>query len=103
MERQLPITPTAGMGATLLGYTDRNAYTILRVDGKKLWATRDNVIRTDTNGMSDCQTYRYETVAYPDGDTLFTLRKDGRWHEGKRLSGNVLLIGHRDEYYDFSF
>jgi len=101
-EESKSATPVVGMGATCMSYSDRHAYTIVRVDGKKLWATPDIATRTDSNGMSDSQSYAYTTDqnATPE---LFTLRKDGRWHEGTKLSGRVLCIGHRDHYYDFSF
>jgi hypothetical protein len=104
-----PITPEVGMGATLLLWTDRHAMTIHKVDFsgkiKKLWASRDKSTRIDNNGMSESQLYVYNN---DDNDIsenweLFTLRKDGRWHRGTKLSGNTLFIGHRDEYCDYSF
>lgn len=97
-------TPEVGMGATLYSYSDRYAYTIIRVsaNGKSLWATLDKAIRIDENGMSDSQSYRYETIENSH-EELFTLRKDGRWHKGTTLGGLVLGIGHRDAYHDYSF
>lgn len=95
-------TPVVGMGATCMSYSDRHAYTIVRVEGKKLWATPDIAVRTDSFGMSDAQSYSYTTDSTAT-ECLFTLRKDGRWHEGRSLSGRVLCIGHRDQYHDYSF
>jgi hypothetical protein len=96
-----PKVPEVGMGATLLMYSDRHAYTITEVKGNKLWAVEDKAIRTDSNGMSDSQSYRYEPgTGKPE---LFSLRKDGRWHEGTTLKGTVLQIGERDAYHDFGF
>lgn len=97
-------TPLVNMGATLMSYSDRYAYTITRIDpkGKKLWATQDIATRSDSNGMSDAQSYTYSRD--PErSEELFTLRKDGRWHQGKTLRGLTLCIGHRDAYHDFSF
>ncbi len=98
-------TPVAGMGATLLSHSDRRPYTIHKVEGKKLWATEDKSTRTDKNGMSESQEYVYETLwaDSPESWSLFTLRKDGQWHEGTKLSGHILAIGKRDSYHDFSF
>lgn len=97
--------PEAGMGATLLMWTDRRAYTIHEVKGKKLWASSDVATRVDKNGMSEDQVYEYknENQNNPDNWTLFTLRKDGKWHKGTTLGGSVLAIGYRREYYDYSF
>ncbi len=96
-----PAVPEVGMGATLMMYSDRHAYTITKIEGNKLWAVQDKAIRTDDNGMSDSQSYRYEPgTGEPE---VFTLRKDGRWHEGTTLKGSVLQVGERDHYYDHGF
>lgn len=100
-----PITPEVGMGATLLMWSDRSPFTIHKVEGKKLWASPDLYDRIDENGMSECQEYVYHNndQELEINWTLFTLRKDGRWHRGTTLCGMVLSIGHREKYYDFSF
>jgi len=102
-----PIKPEPGMGATILLWSDRHPYTIHRVskDGKKLWATEDQHKRLDNNGFSESQEYEYwnDDSNDPESWSLFTLRKDGRWHQGNTLRGSVLAIGRREEYYDFSF
>ena len=99
-------TPEVDMGATILSWTDRTAGTIVAVSksGKKLTWQRDKVTRTDDNGMSDSQTYTYEQD--PNGyDQEFSLRKGGRWVKvGYSIhDGTSLGIGHRSEYYDYSF
>lgn len=92
-----------GIGATLLYATDRSPFTIHKVEGKKLWASPDQYERIDENGMSECQEYVYtNNVNEEENWTLFTLRKDGRWHRGTTLQGMVLRIGQREKYYDFS-
>ena len=100
------IVPEPGMGATVLMYTDRHAATIVRVsrDRRTVWVARDTATRTDTNGMSESQTY-----AYTPGDwtqtACYTLRKNGRWVEkGVPMRGTPrLLLGHRRTYFDYSF
>lgn len=49
------LVPEAGMGCTLLSYTDRDPYTITRVhkNGKQFWMKEDNYTRLDQNGMSE--------------------------------------------------
>lgn len=101
-----PPTPVVGMGATILMWTDRHAATILAIGPNARWLTvqEDRAIRTDGNGMSDAQTYRYERN--PDAPIWrFTLRKDGRYRRtgDSSTSGLSLLIGVRRTYHDFSF
>lgn len=93
------ITPTVGMGATHLMWTDRNAYTIVEVrTAKKLLVRRDKAMRTDSFGMSDSQSYTYEPD--PEGEIkIIRLTKKG-W---TTKHGEKFVIGHRSEYYDYSF
>ena len=100
-----PVEPHAGMGATLCLWTDRHAYTVVWVSpsGKTLLATRDKAARIDKNGMSDAQTYSYQTDEMA-GREKYTLRSNGRWvKQGDSKSGAALQLGHRSEYYDHSF
>lgn len=99
-------TPTVGMGATILGWTDRSPATVVDVSksGKSVTVQLDNYQRIDTNGMSECQIYKFSPN--PEGSKrTFTIRKNGRWiEEGAGMnSGNCLSIGKRDRYYDYSF
>lgn len=86
-----------GTGATIYGYTDRYAATVIKATRCTVTLQRDKSIRIDGNGMSECQEYRYE--ADPDGDVeTFRLVGD-RWvHKGTRAS-----VGTRCAYHDFSF
>lgn len=99
-EESKPATPTVGMGATELMYSDRKAYTVIEVSdsGKTCKAQSDTATRTDKNGMSESQTYRYEPN--PDGEVI-TLRinKRGQWVH----SGTVFRMGERDAYHDYSY
>lgn len=99
--------PVVGMGATIVMWSDRRAVTVIGVTRDHGYDTVrvqfDKVTRTDTNGMSEAQSYSYEPD--PDGAIrVYTLRKNGRWvRRGETMSGETLLIGHREEYYDYSF
>lgn len=98
--------PEIGMGATIHFYTDRHAATVVDVSksGRRIVVREDKAIRTDSNGSSESQSYRYEPN--PGGaEHVFTLRKNGRWVESKSAmsSGSGLSLGERDEYYDFGF
>lgn len=93
---------TVGMGATILEWSDRVACTVIAVNksGTRITIQEDTAIRTDNNGMSDAQSYRYE--ANPNGPKhTASKRKDGRW----RLAGGrtVVMVGDRRHYHDFSF
>lgn len=98
------LTPVVGMGGTILMFSDRVAVTVVEVAPKRIVVQEDEAIRTDTNGMSDSQQYRYEPN--PKGSkTAFSLRKNGAWiEEGKPMrSGTHILLGERDHYYDYGF
>ena len=96
--------PEVGDGATILMWSDRHAATITEItyfkSGQKkgqprtITVQQDKATRTDSYGMSDAQSYSYERN--PNGSLkTFTAKRDG--------SFKGLLIGHRDEHYDFSF
>jgi hypothetical protein len=92
--------PTVGMGVTILMWTDRHAGTITRISasGKTFWFKQDRAIRTDTNGMSESQMYRFE----PDPsarERSARLTKSGAWKD----HGTQIRVGDRNEYHDFSF
>lgn len=91
--------PEVGMGATVIHWTDRSPATITRVSksGKIIWIRMDNFKRTDKNGMSEMQTYRYTRGDGPE--IRVTLCKDGQW----RRKGEKVGIGRREKYHDFSF
>jgi hypothetical protein len=108
--------PFVGMGATILGWTDRYPATITGVvkdkDGKVFWIVvrEDRAVRTDKRGMDECQSYEFTTD--PDGSrSEFKKDRKGMWREvrmgekGRMVftGGKGLRIGERDKYYDFSF
>jgi len=103
--------PQVGDGATYLGWSDRNAYTIVEIicyksgeqkgQIKAVKVTRDIAKRTDGHGMSDSQGYEYTTNPNAPVKT-FTKRKNGKFIQQGSDYG-MLAIGYRDEYYDYSF
>lgn len=98
-------TWAVGDGCTLLGWSDRHAATVTAVSasGKRIEVKGDISTRTDTNGMSDCQTYEFA----PNPDAIaqvYTLRKNGRWvKEGFPMKGGPSIGRGRSTYYDYSF
>lgn len=108
-------TPEVGMGATLLGWSDRNPATVTEFYKKGqfeyLQVQTDKYERVDDKGMSESQEYEY--TRNPDGgyyhfrrkgpdapwQAIYKNRETGRWNN---TSGNV-LVGRREKYHDFSF
>ena len=108
--------PKVGLGATVLAYTDRYAGTIIKVwtKGKSKYITiqRDASHRTDNNNMSDCQSYDYKpdangvtwTFKSLDGKPSYEVKYNDITNKWNRYEGGLrLLIGHRNEYYDYTF
>ena len=93
-------TPAVGDGATILGWTDRHPATVIEVSpsGKTIRIQEDDAERTDSNGMSEIQSYKFK--ANPKGAIHeVRLTKKG-W---KIVKGSRVLVGHREKYHDFSF
>lgn len=92
--------PEVGMGLTVGIGSDRHAYTIVSVSptGKSFTATQDRAIRTDDNGMSDLQTYRFEPI--PNGELVRFSSRLGVW---QCVYGKRITLGVRSAFYDFTF
>ncbi len=73
-----PRQPQVGDGATLILWSDRQAYTVTDVKKSYIVVCRDN---------------------QPPAPRKAYLRKDGNYHVG----GHLLKIGFQDEYYDPHF
>lgn len=115
--------PRVGMGATILGYTDRKAATVIDVSpsGKRIVVQLDKAVLLNPAGSSEPDALRFEPggfvghtsgrqrwrcTADPGGTKLaFTLRRNGRWiQEGESMrQGTRLHLGVRDHHYDFNF
>lgn len=95
------LAPEVGMGATILMYSDRIACTIISIKNNRcVLIQEDHHERTDNNGMSESQTYKFS----PDPNGIVhkvTLRRGGYWAISK--STTRVVLGERDHYYDFSF
>lgn len=80
-DRTVPLEPEAGMGATILMWTDRHACTIVAVseDRKTLWVREDKAIRTDDHGMSDAQSYRYEPDENGTAAMVNPYQSEAKW------------------------
>lgn len=110
MERSAQKAPAAGLGCTALYHSDRYACTIVAT-GRDLQgnivaftAQRDKAIRTDKHGMSDAQSYSYESN-HGGPMWMVTRRPNGQWvtmGEGAK-NGTKWLVGFRDEHHDYSF
>lgn len=90
--------PKVGMGATITGWSDRHAATIVKVTPSQVHVQRDVARRIDDAGMAESQQYVYSPNPQAVVE-VFRLTKRGYRSKG----GNGLWIGNRDEYYDFSF
>lgn len=92
--------PEIGDGVTILHWTDRTAATVVWVSktGKTVHIQEDNAKRTDSNGMSECQTYEF--TRNTDAVVMHARLTPKGW---KIVKGNRILIGRRDAYYDYSF
>lgn len=106
MSSAAPIKPQIGMGVTVLGWTDRYAGTIIEIIRNGFVVQQDKAIRTDSNGMSESQSYRYEPN--PDGRIrsfrqVMRGKAKGAWRESSGSGSTGVLIGHRRAYHDYSF
>lgn len=100
-----------GDGVTLMYYSDEEPATVIEIDPKGRWikVQRDNAIRTDNNGMSDCQDYRIERDENGRIQTFYKTRKQEYTlftDTGKFTYNNYgiwLMLKVRRKYYDYSF
>ena len=70
--------PVAGQGATVLMWTDRYAYEVMKVSADKKKAILQQYLpeRTDNHGMSDTQDYKYEKL---NGVDKYVVYKWNAW------------------------
>lgn len=98
-------TPEVGMGATIMYLSDRKACTIIAHTPKSITVQMDKATRTDSNGLSESQDYTFERN--PQGAIKkFTLRENGRWiqtgSKSREWYAPTLVVGYRDQYFDFT-
>jgi len=101
-ERQSP-APRLGMGATQLCNPHRRAFTVVRlINPRTVVVQEDQAWRTDNNGVSDQQEYRFACNPYAPEVTV-TLRKHGYWvAKGEPNEGTPYIMGLREKYHDYS-
>jgi hypothetical protein len=94
--------PIIGMGATHQLYTDRHAYTVIRVSdsGKTCWLQRDKATMREGYSVFGQQSYIYE-LNPEAGEKRCYRSKDGKWKMG--LLKDLVYLGVREEYYDPTF
>jgi hypothetical protein len=94
-------TPTVGMGVTRLRWTDRSAYTVVKIcTQRKIIVRRDRATLIGGSCATEKQEYQYEPG--PEGyDVTVTLRKDGCWRGSNDMG--LFHIGNREEYSDPTF
>lgn len=107
-----PVMPKVGDGATICGWTDRYAATVVAVEKNVVTVRQDHARRTDSNGMSEMQEYEY--TPNPNGSTYafrYSVKK-GKWDQvyfnsptgrWKIVDGKGVWFGTRNQYHDFSF
>lgn len=99
--------PEPGMVLTYTIWTDRKVFEITRVEPseKAVWARPMHAVRTDDNGMSESQSYRYEPGA--GIEQRFSWReKPAVWKiAGSKTGehGGTASLGVAHAYHDFSF
>jgi hypothetical protein len=86
-----------GCAATVIFARDLHGATVIKVTPKTVTVQIDKAIRTDTNGMSDQQSYIFERN--PKG-AIYRFWKT-KW--GWSARGMGLRIGDREEFYDYTF
>lgn len=101
-EGKSAISLEVGTLATVLSYSDRHPYKVVEVKDqnhiaiKKLKATR-----TDNNGMSDAQTYKYS-----DDDTapvINLVKRNNTWYRVRTINKTALLETAKKRYLHDGF
>ena len=110
------LTPAVGMGATLLGWTDRAPATVIAWDGKIL--TVRSCLSEPAPGY-DYMAHQVYTYSEDEAGYMTSFRRDpaqgGKWREvvqnekgrwvwvGGRKGGKGLLLGSREKFHDPCF
>jgi hypothetical protein len=105
--------PVVGRGATVLYWTDREAWEVMEVsqDMKTAVLKKYNPKRIDGLGMSDSQQYEYKEIT---DLTMTVVWKWNAWRNRTDVSGDDgkckfeypkvnIVWGVLDEHYDYSF
>lgn len=110
---QLVKTIKVGDGVTEYLWSDRVPYEVTKViDQKHIFIRPMDYERTDSNGMSECQDYKY--ISNPNHKEIEMRFKYNHWYEIQRYTDKEgkphrrsikknISIGVMERYYDFSF
>ena len=87
--------PVVGEGATVLHYSDRDAYEVLEANekAKSCVIQQYRAKRIDGNGMSDSQAYEYKELQGPKITLVY------RWGGWKRVGSEVHFVKEAVEKY----
>ena len=115
---------TVGFGGTDYMWTDSHAYSVCSVNPnwqnknfEIIGVQRDNAERTDNNGMSESQSYKFtpnkeSRICYLKSEIVETVNGKRKlyqpvsWNENSKRwnkGGTAVTLGHRNEYHDYSF
>ena len=98
MEGKQEIIPEVGMGATELGYSDRNPYTIVEIISKnKIVVQADDA----ENVGEVCYDQNWKITPNPNGHKKTLIQTKKGWKVFKGCTR--FIIGHREKYYDYEF
>lgn len=90
-----------GDGVTIYLWSDSHAATVIKRTKYSITVQQDKAIRTDNNGVSESQEYRYERN--PRGEVT-TYRWSNKYGCFCNSGDQSIKIGNgRHEYYDYSF
>lgn len=94
--------PEVGKGATILLYSDRHAYQVMKVEGKRVWIKRCVAKRVDNNGMSESQDYDYSELYEWEQELVF---RNNHWrevtHQIEYIDENMYSIHHSERMSHF--
>jgi hypothetical protein len=110
----IKVDPQIGMGATVCGYSDRHACTVIGIDQPRglVHLRQDTATRSDSYGISDTQDYDYKPNPegreysfkyFPNKNKWFEVVYNPKTKRFNKSGSMGLILGQRDEYYDFSF
>lgn len=119
MSERVLLPEVADDAATVCGWSDRFAATIISRTDKKIVVRTDDatLLNGPQSGEADAlrvypggfaghwegtQRYAYETCETGSVMT-FSLRKNGRWIQQGTKDGYRLIVGRRSSFYDYNF
>ena len=92
--------PSIGDGCTIIYFSDRVPATVISIFGNKTFLIQeDSYVRTDDNGSSESQDYKYSENK--EGRTYrVSIRKNGVCRISKQ--NTLVQVGYRQRFYDYT-